>query len=167
MTDERMGDALWPALARLPRGSGVVFRHHSLPPLQRERLGRSVARLCRRRGLILAVSRDVGLARRLGAALVHNPTGSHGLLPHSRSVHDDIEAQRAKREGAALAFISPVFATRSHDGGEALGIAGAVRLAQRSGGRSIALGGMGEARFTHLRACGFHGYAGIDCWIRI
>ena len=26
-TDARMGDALWRAIARLPRGSGIVFRH--------------------------------------------------------------------------------------------------------------------------------------------
>src|SRR3546814_3022387 len=32
MTDERQGETLWRALYRLPRGAGVVFRHHSLPP---------------------------------------------------------------------------------------------------------------------------------------
>ena len=30
MTDERMGDGLWAALERLPRGAGVVFRHYRL-----------------------------------------------------------------------------------------------------------------------------------------
>ncbi|MEJ8630952.1 hypothetical protein P0F65_16040 [Sphingomonas sp. I4] len=40
MTDERLGDGLWRALARLPPGSGVVFRHHATP---RRRGGRSIA----------------------------------------------------------------------------------------------------------------------------
>ncbi|RYD48780.1 MAG: thiamine phosphate synthase, partial [Sphingomonadales bacterium] len=30
MTDERMGDDLWDALKRLPRGSGVIFRHYGV-----------------------------------------------------------------------------------------------------------------------------------------
>jgi thiamine-phosphate pyrophosphorylase len=29
MTDERLGDALWPAIMALPRGAGIVFRHHA------------------------------------------------------------------------------------------------------------------------------------------
>jgi acyl dehydratase len=31
MTDPRMGEALWQALERMPRGSGVIFRHYGMP----------------------------------------------------------------------------------------------------------------------------------------
>ena len=166
MTDERIGDALWTALGRLPRGSGVIFRHDGLPEPRRERLGRAVARTCRRRALVLGVSRDVGLARRLGAALVHNPEGPAGLMPLSCSVHDEAEAGRARASGAALVFVSPVFPTRSHPTHAGLGIDRAADLASRSAAIAIALGGMDETRFHALRGRGFDGYAGIDCWIR-
>ena len=38
MTDERLGDGLWAALERLPKGSGVVFRHYGLAPAERRAL---------------------------------------------------------------------------------------------------------------------------------
>ena len=166
MTDERIGEELWPALAHLPRGSGVILRHHGLPAEERERLGRDIARTCRRQDLVLGVSRDVGLARRLGAALVHNPAGPPGLMPHSRSVHDEGEAQAARAARAALVFVSPVFATRSHPDAAALGADQAAELALLSGAPAIALGGMDELRFRALHGRGFYGYAGIDCWLR-
>ena len=165
VTDERMGDALWSALGRLPRGSGVLLRHHSTPPNERERIGRAVARICRRRELVLAVSRDMLLARRLGAALVHNPSRASGLMPHSRSVHDEGEADRTRRGLAALVFVSPVFDTRSHAGATPLGVENARRLVRRSHAHGIALGGVNESRFLRCRGGGIEAYAGIDCWL--
>lgn len=166
MTDERMGDRLFAAIRRLPRGSGVVFRHNHLPPVSRERLARKIARACRRRGLVLAVARDVGLARRVGAELVHQPGGAAGLMPVSRSVHNEREANAMRRRDAAVVFVSPVFTTRSHPDHAALGVAEAARLARLSGGFAVALGGMDERRFVAIRPRGFGGYAGIDCWLK-
>lgn len=165
VTDERIGDALWAALQRLPRGSGVLFRHHSLSPFERERTGRAIARVCQRRELVLAVSRDPRLARRLSAALVHNPIRCPGLMPHSQSVHDEVEADKARHDRAALVFVSPVFETRSHTNAVPLGVDHARRLVRRSSAQGIALGGMDEERFTRCRGGGIEAYAGIDCWL--
>ena len=156
MTDDRMGEGLWDALARLSVGAGVVLRDSVL--------GERVARLCEQRGLMLAVARDVALADRLGAALVHNPA-SITKLPFSRSVHDEAEARLAKADGATLVFVSPVFPTRSHSGGGALGVDDAARLAKIAEVPAIALGGMNEERFAALAARGFYGWAGIDGWL--
>ena len=43
MTDERQGDGLLAALARLPAGAGIVFRHYSLPEAARRALFDRVA----------------------------------------------------------------------------------------------------------------------------
>lgn len=165
MTDERMGGALWRALERLPRGSGVIVRHDKLGQAERARLAARVARICRRRELVLGVAGDGALARRLGAALVHRPIRHPGLMPASWPVHDEAEALAARRKGAALAFVSPVHATRSHPAAKALGVTKAKRLARLSGVPAIALGGMNRKRFEALRGT-VHGYAGIDCWLR-
>ena len=155
MTDPRLGDRLWAILSRMPGGSGVVLRDLAM--------GEEVARICRERELVLAVSRDVALSERLGAALVHNPVGAT-TLPFSRSVHDEVEARQAKAEGAALVFVSPVYPTRSHPGAAALGSDQAQRLAAIAGVTAIALGGMDKAKFDAIRPRGFHGWAGIDAW---
>jgi thiamine-phosphate pyrophosphorylase len=137
------------ALVRtLPPGlCGVVFRHDAAP--DRARLGAALARLCRARRIALVVAGDAKLAARLKAG-VHLRGGRgakirflprHALV--SASVHDRAELRQARRAGAKLLFISPVFATSSHPGAAGLGGIGWQRLA-RSCAPAVpaALGGM-------------------------
>lgn len=165
MTDERLGDDLWSAVARLPNGeSGIVFRHYGTPPEERKALAREVAQLCRSRGIMLAIARDCDLAREVGADLVHNPTQPCRLLV-SKSVHRIEDALAARASGAALVFVSPVYPTRSHPGRTALGADRAAQIALAGGVPAIALGGMDQAAFEALPRGAFHGWAGIDAWI--
>ena len=166
MTDERMGERLWGAIDRLPaKHSGVVFRHYQTPSDARTALARRIADICRRRGLTLAIAGNEGLAQTLGADLAHNPAGLPVKLPFSRSVHSPTEAEAARDEGAALIFVSPIYATRSHPGRPALGPKAAAQIARVTGRPAIALGGMNALKFARLRREGFHGWAGIDAWL--
>jgi thiamine-phosphate pyrophosphorylase len=168
MTDERIGDRLWAAIDRLPPGGGIVFRHYGLVEEERLALGWRIAEQARQRGLLLAVSGSRQLAEELGAALAHRPD-RRGSLPCSMAVHDERQAHAARRAGAALAFIAPICPTRSHPGALALGPERAAQLARAAGCPAIALGGMDEERFRSLDAAypgAFHGFAGIDCWLR-
>ena len=166
MTDERMSEQLWAAIDRLQSGhGGIVFRHYSLPPDQRDAIARRIAEICRKRRLVLAVARDVDLARSLGARLVHNPTEPVADLPFSRSVHSIDEAESARAEGAALVFVSPVKSTRSHPGHKPLGKTNAARIARAAGVPAIALGGMDWLAFAGVKDI-FHGWAGIDAWLK-
>ncbi|MCJ7421187.1 thiamine phosphate synthase [Sphingomicrobium astaxanthinifaciens] len=164
-TDERLGARLWPSLLALPRGSGVVLRHDRLPPADRAALAHRVARLARARGLVLSVAGDVALARAVGAALVHRPSGPTRGMRFSLPVHDPGEALAARRAGAALAYVSPVHATASHPGAATLGAARARRLARLCGCPAIALGGM-DARAWRALAADFAGWAGISALAR-
>lgn len=160
MTDERMGAGLWTALARLPRGSGIVFRHHATPPGERRRLFGAVRRIARARGLVLV---------RAGATALRGERGHHNQVRRAGglstfAVHDRAGAVAAKRAGADLAFVSPVFATRSHPAGRTLG---PVRLGLLMRGIAVpvvALGGMDARALRRLRGLGVHGWAGIDAW---
>jgi len=164
ITDERMGERLWEAIGRVPTGAGgILFRHYSLAPADRLELGRRVAAIAEERKLLLGVAGDVVLAERLGAQLVHNPP-DHGAMPFSLSVHDEREARAAHESGADLAFVSPVFPTRSHPGAAVLGVERAAQLAEFAGCPAIALGGMTFGRFWEIGPA-FHGWAGIDAWL--
>jgi thiamine-phosphate pyrophosphorylase len=149
MTDERLGDALWAALDRLPRGSGVVFRHHATPPVDRRALLARVARVARRNGLLLTV-----------AGRTHGRMRGAVTAP----VHSRAEANAAVRAGAALLFVSPVYPTRSHPGAKALRPVRLGLMIRDLRVPVIALGGMGERRWRALRRLGVHGWAGIDAW---
>jgi thiamine-phosphate pyrophosphorylase len=159
MTDERMGEGLWAVLERVPRGGGVVFRHYATPTAERRRLFARVMRIARRRGLV--VVRAGALAMR-GEQGVHNGLKGRGL--RTFAVHDRPQGVAARRVGADLVFVSPVFVTRSHPGARGLG---AVRLGLLLCGLevpAVALGGMDARRFRRLQGLGLWGWAAIDAW---
>lgn len=163
MTDERIGERLWDAIEALPKGGGVVFRHYATP--RREGIAARVAELCRARGLTLAIAGDVGLAKALGALLVHNPMDGCDGLAFSSSAHSYEEAAARWRKGASLIFLSPLFPTRSHPGASPLSREDARQIVADCPVPVIALGGMNRARFEELRSEGFYGWAGIDAWL--
>ena len=155
MTDERMGDALWPALRRLPPGAGVVFRHHRTPAVERLALLVRVRRLAKARRLVIVVAGEA----LPGADGVHH---GHGPGVRTWPAHDRREAIAARRAGAALVFVSPVYPTRSHPGEPTLGPMRAARVACGLGMNVIALGGMDAPRWRRIRSLGFDGWAAID-----
>jgi thiamine-phosphate pyrophosphorylase len=165
MTDERMGDRLWEAVGRLPDGAGIVFRHYSLAAEVRGKMAARLARIADERGITLAIAGDAELAKRVGADLVHNPATRDPGLPFSISVHSVEEVNRAN--GAALAFVSPVYTTSSHPSHEPLGPELAGEIARATGVPAIALGGMDAQKLAQLEREGFYGWAGIDAWLRI
>lgn len=161
MTDARLGDGLWDALARLPRGSGVVFRDYALAAAPRAARFARLCEIARRRGLLVV---------RAGPPAGRGEDGVHGRARPRRaglrtySVHDRREAIAAQRAGADLVFVSPVFATRSHADARPLG---RVRLGLLIRGLAlpvVALGGMTAARARGLRDLRIHGWAAIDAW---
>lgn len=160
MTDPRLGERLWDALERLPRGSGVIFRHYQLPLPERRALFARIAKVARRRGLLLL---------RAGAEPMRGEMGTHGRRgrgPTTWPVHSRREAIAAIRAGADALLVSPVFPTRSHPGAPVIG---PVRFGLLIGGLDvpvIALGGMNPRNARRLRPMGIHGWAAIDAWAR-
>jgi thiamine-phosphate pyrophosphorylase len=153
MTDERQGEALWAALERLPKGSGIVFRHYSLPRETRRATFERIRRVARRRGLMLLAA-GAPLA---GARGAH---GRRGCGVRSASVHNLRQLRAAERGGADLVFLSPVFATDSHPGARPLGARRFALLAHQARVPVIALGGMTAQRAARLG--GAHGWAAVD-----
>ncbi|WP_243649967.1 MULTISPECIES: thiamine phosphate synthase [unclassified Sphingomonas] len=160
MTDERMGDALWPVLTRLPPGSGVVFRHYATTARERRALLRRVKRIAQARRLVVVVAGKPVIA----ADGVHGRGKTHGI--RTWPAHSRHEALAGKRAGAAALFVSPIHVTRSHQGAAGIGPAQALRIGRGLGIPMIALGGMTESRWRQIRRFGFHGWAAIDAWIR-
>lgn len=163
MTDERMGDALWKALERLPRGAAVIFRHYGLPAADRRALYERVRAITRRRGLSLLLA---GSPRQ---AVAWKADGVYGRSPHRRSsrpllrsapVHDPIELQAARH--VDLRLVSPVHLTRSHPGQRALGTVRFGLLLGQDRRGIVALGGMTRDRARALRMMGIGRWAAID-----
>ena len=75
MTDERLGDRLFAALANLPAGGGIVFRHYRLAENARRALFDRVKEQARRRHQLLLLAGPAEQAEAWGA------DGSHGRGP--------------------------------------------------------------------------------------
>ena len=165
MTDERQGDRLWSAVAKLPRGSGIILRHYSLDTAERSELFRKLKAETQRRNIMLVVAGSATLAQALGAA------GHHGRArrksPHklvrTAPTHNLREIRGAERAGAELLFLSPAFETRSHPGARALGPLRFMLLARHARVPVIALGGMNAWRAQRLGGT-IYGWAGIEAW---
>jgi thiamine-phosphate pyrophosphorylase len=156
MTDERLGEGLWPALEALPRGSGVVFRDYATPPAERRARFAKVLAIARRRRLLLVRAGRTPMRGEMG---VHNVRGG-GL--RTAAVHDRAELVGARRARTDLVFVSPVFSTRSHPKARALGPVRFGSLMRDAAIPVVALGGMNAVRYRRLRALAPHGWAAID-----
>lgn len=169
MTDERMGNGLPAALRRLPKGrAAIVFRHYATEGGKRRQLFKAVLEIARRNRLLLLLAGTARQARAWKADGWHGPGSAPvcGHLVHSMSAHDAAELETARRSGADLVFLSPVFPTRSHPGAKPLGPVRFGLLARRANIPVIALGGMTSRRARHVRMLGAHGYAAIDHWLK-
>ena len=162
VSDARNDAALDRALKRLPRGSGLIFRHYHLPQAARRARFEQLRRLARQHGHRLVLSGTAAEARRWGADGAYGADLSRGpALLRLVTVHSLRELRRARRADAVL--LSPVFPTRSHPGGKVLGPLRWQALAALSPVPVIALGGMTPRRAQQMKA---QRWAGIDAFLR-
>jgi thiamine-phosphate pyrophosphorylase len=159
MTDERLGDDLLRTVHRLPLGSGIVFRHYGLNVADRLTLFERVKALALKRQSMLLLAGSAALAKVWGADGSHGLGGPTGGRFRSAPVHDLSEIRLAERAGASLLFLSPVYPTRSHPGGDVLGPARFSLLTRATMSPVVALGGMSRRRAASI---GVERWAAID-----
>lgn len=171
MSDEtRLADPL-AALARLPRGAGLVYRHYRAR--DRARAARALVAKAKARGVRILVAGDRRLARRVGAAGVHVPEALIGTLlaaaPRSlrkmaivtMAAHSVRAVFRAARAGADAAIVGPVFRTESHPQAAPLGPLRFARICRLSPIPVYAVGGIAPKTARRLQGSGAAGLAGI------
>lgn len=167
-TDERVASTIiLAAVARLPRESGIMFRHYATQEPERRALFTRIQKIAQRKGLMLLVGDITGNT-------YSEADGIHISLRHSKkpkrhthkiftaSAHTVREIGHANRIGADLIFVSPVFPTRSHLRGRTLGPMRFATLARHAHMPVIALGGMNARRFQSITKLGCYGWAAID-----
>jgi len=168
MTDPmRIPDPL--ILARdLPRGSAIIYRHFGTP--NRFDTGEELARICRKRGLVLLVSADLVLADTIKADGIHWPEKdfNHAVLLRARrksdlftiSAHTPDAVLRANSAGFNGIIYSSIFDSKSPSAGRPHGTFAASAIAQRVSTPLFALGGVNQ--YTAKRLIGL-GFSGIAC----
>jgi thiamine-phosphate pyrophosphorylase len=164
ISDARNDGGLEAALARLPRGSGLIFRHYHLSAHERRKRFDRLRHIARARGHVVILAGSPALARRWGADGAYGPARVLAKGPACLrlvTVHSLREIGRAKRADAVL--LSPVFATRSHPHGTPLGPLRFRLAARHALPPVIALGGMDWRSAGRLN---WPRWAGIDAFLQ-
>ena len=166
LTDPDRTPNLLGIVGRLPRGFGVIYRHFGAA--NRHAVGQALARACRQRGLVLLVSADPALARRIGADGVHWPEArlrgarpGSGRFIETAAAHSPGAIARARRFGIDAAIVSTVFPSRSPSAGKAMGPLRFRLVARRAGLPVYALGGVNAGNAARAMS-GAAGWAAID-----
>src|SRR3546814_15148058 len=149
----------------LPQGSGIIFRHYTLPTNTRRLLFARCRAIAQRLWLVLLLAGPEEIALAWKADGFHGRSSRkcrHARLIHTAPAHDVPELRKAERTNADLLFISPVFPTRSHPNGRTLGPLRFGLLRQQTPKVVIALGGINRRRANRLRGLGADGWAAID-----
>ncbi|MEL7547961.1 MAG: thiamine phosphate synthase [Pseudomonadota bacterium] len=151
---------------RLPRGTGVVFRHYGA--CNRLDVATTLSRIARRRGLIFLIAADPVLAQKVKAHGVHWPEAHRISAKAWRrvfaiqtvSAHSPAALRAADRLTVDAAFVSTVFASNSASAGNALGPVKLRQLARSVDLPVYALGGINAQ--TASRVAMAAGLASID-----
>jgi thiamine-phosphate pyrophosphorylase len=165
-TDEvRVPDPL-PAIAGLPEDCGVIFRHYGAE--DRAMLAQAVVAACRAQSRICLIAGDIPLANAVGASGFHLPEHFIRTLKErpdagivTAAAHTLEGLKRAESLHVDAVFLSPVFATQSHEGRDGLGAERFKRWAGRTAVPVYALGGITDANADLLRGSGAAGLAAI------
>ena len=131
----------------LPPGFGVIYRHYGAK--DRFEHGMRLAAICRRRRLVLLVSSDPELARRIRADGVHWPGARlRGVRPRNprwietASAHSPGALGRALAFGVDAAILSAVFTSASPSARAPIGPLRFREIARNAGLPVYALGGV-------------------------
>lgn len=154
ISDARNDATLERTLARLPRGSGLVFRHYHLLPEARRARFDALLGLAHRHGHLVILAGDTALARSWladGAYAAPDRLGRKQGMLRLATVHSLRELARSHRAAADAVLISPVFPTASHPGAQTLGRVRMKLLSAHAQVPVIALGGMTRHRARTAR----------------
>ncbi len=159
--------------ARLPQGSGVIYR--AFGAADAPVVARALRRIADAHGLILLIGADERLASAAGADGVHLPQRLIGRGPRLRArrpgwiltgaAHDGRAIKAAQVARLDAVFTSPVFASRSPSAHGELGPIRFASLVRQTRLPVYALGGVNRRTARRLLATGAAGLAAVEGWV--
>ena len=162
-------------LRRMPPGSGLVYRAFGADDA--ESVGRRLASLARRKGVVFFVGADIGLAVRLRADGIHLPErqsrragdnqrlGKRFIL--TAAAHDLPAVLRSARANIAAIVCSAIFTSNSPSAGAPIGTRRLATMVRACALPVLALGGVKASTIGRLRHTGVVGAAAIGGLIEI
>ncbi len=156
----------------LPRGAGVIFRGFGRADALATAHG--LAKVARRRGLVLLIGADEALAAEVAADGVHLPERLGAGLRRLKArrpgwiitlaAHSPGALRRAGHAGADAVLLSTVFESRSPSAGRPIGPLRLAGLARSSPTAVFALGGVDARSARRLVGTEAAGFAAVEAF---
>lgn len=157
---------------RLPRGSGIIYRHFGAP--ERRVVAHDLAQIAKKQRHLLLIGADPALAAEVGAAGVHLPERMVGEARRltarwpgwwvTAAAHSPLAIRRANTAGADAVLLSTVFPSRSPSAGAPLGVVRLAALARTVDLPVFALGGVNATTAPRLLDTQVSGFAAVDAF---
>ncbi len=158
----------------MPKNSAVIFREYDLILSEREKLAREIFAICKKYHHKFIVGKNLDLARKLRADGVH--FSDNDKLPlqilnrknftkgfiFSFACHKLASVLKIKNLAVDVIFISPIFASKSHEGAKNLGIFNIRKIVKTTNKPIFALGGINKNNFKLLQKLGIQGFGAIE-----
>lgn len=177
-TDRKRCKDLTTIIKKLPKNSAVIFREYDLDDKNREKLAREILTICKEKNHKILIGKNLDLARKLHADGVH--FSDNDILPSevflhkknnlqigskfifSFACHNFLSVVKSHRLPVDLIFISPIFATKSHEATPALGLQTLSKIVRFSKKPVFALGGINKKNLPIVKKLGAVGFGGIE-----
>lgn len=164
----------------LPKNSAIIIREYDLNIQDREIFAKKIIDLARPRGLKIIVGKDFVLAKRIKADGIHfsdldnlpieffNRKNFSEKFIFSFACHNFKSFLKAEKFKVDMAFISPIFPTKSHLGTKEFGIRNLAKISLKTKSLSYvtpaiyALGGINPSNIAAIRKLHLSGFAAIS-----
>lgn len=164
----------------LPKNSAILIREYDLDKKNREIFTQKISALARGKDLKILVGKDITLAKKIKADGIH--FSDFDKLPlqflqqkkfnkkfiFSFACHNIKSLKKAHQIKADIAFISPIFPTKSHLKTKSLGLKSLAKISLKTKTTTYfhpevyALGGINSKNITSVRKLGISGFAAIS-----
>ncbi len=170
-TDRKRCDNLGEIIKNLPKNSAVIFREYDLSEEKRQELALEIFEICKKFGHKFLVGKSLGLAKLVNADGVHfsdldscKISGDKKFIV-SMACHSLKSVARAQNSAVDIIFLSPIFATKSHENAKILGLNILLKACKISSKPVFALGGVNENNIAKIVKCGAFGFGAIEALV--
>ena len=181
-TDRKRCDNLITIIKKLPKNSAVIFREYDLEEEKREKLAREILLICKQKSHKIIIGKNLDLATEIKADGVHfsdNDILSSKIFLQLRNnkkinskngtkfifsfaCHNFLSVVKCQKMPVDLIFISPIFATKSHEDLPTFGLQRLSRVLRFSKKPVFALGGINKKNIHIVKKLGASGFGGIE-----
>ncbi len=160
------------SISFLPKNSIVILREYNLSQSKRQELALKIQKLCKKFNHFLFIGKNIEIARKIKANGVHFSdldknswrfiSKKYPKLKISFACHSLKSIKKAQNSNSDILFLSPIFATKSHENSKILKTRNLAKACEISKKPIFALGGINQKNLNSVIKSKARGFGAIE-----